>query len=598
MVSLSDDDVKSRAFDYNIIKRFLPYVLIYKKDVFLGFIFIILLTISSLLLPLVIKNIIDQSGCLIGSNCDSIEDAKSSILVGLFQYLGLSILVVISIFMSDSIIEKVGENILLDLRRKMFMHLQDVSISFMDKTDVGRLMSRLQGDVAAMQEALQMSVFAIGDIVLILGIITVLLSMNIQLGLLTIIVMPILVLIRLIWLPHAKKAFLDARIKSSITTSYLAENINGVRTVQSFNRQDFNSKIFESKADDLLKSQLKAAKLSSIMLPTVEGLTGIAFAIIIIVGASLLINDHITTGVMVAYMLLVQRFFEPIRTISMQYNVMQRAMASGYRIFEILDIPVTIKDPSKPLDCPLDGTIKFDKVSFAYVDNNFILTDFDLEIKNGERIGIVGPTGAGKSTISNLIHRFYDTNKGKVILGGVEIRKLTQEYIGKKVGMVLQDPFLFSGSILDNVKYGNPNITIYEIEEAIKLLGIEEFVETLPKGLDTVIGQRGADLSMGQRQLLSILRALLADTQYLILDEATSSIDSYTEKKIQSALDVLLRNRTSITIAHRLATVRKCDRIIVLNSGKIEEIGSHEKLLENKGLYSRLYSLNYSSFDD
>ncbi|MBL40425.1 MAG: multidrug ABC transporter [Chloroflexi bacterium] len=598
MVSLSDDDVKSRAFDYNIIKRFLPYVLIYKKDVFLGFMFIILLTISSLLLPLVIKNIIDQSGCLIGSNCDSIEDAKSSILVGLFQYLGLSILVVISIFMSDSIIEKVGENILLDLRRKMFMHLQDVSISFMDKTDVGRLMSRLQGDVAAMQEALQMSVFAIGDIVLILGIITVLLSMNIQLGLLTIIVMPILVLIRLIWLPHAKKAFLDARIKSSITTSYLAENINGVRTVQSFNRQDFNAKIFESKADNLLKSQLKAAKLSSLMLPTVEGLTGIAFAIIIIVGASLLINDHITTGVMVAYMLLVQRFFEPIRTISMQYNVMQRAMASGYRIFEILDIPVTIKDPSKPLDCPLDGTIKFDKVSFAYVDNNFILTDFDLEIKNGERIGIVGPTGAGKSTISNLIHRFYDANKGKVILGGVEIRKLTQEYIGKKVGMVLQDPFLFSGSILDNVKYGNPNITIYEIEEAIKLLGIEEFVETLPKGLDTVIGQRGADLSMGQRQLLSILRALLADTQYLILDEATSSIDSYTEKKIQSALDILLRNRTSITIAHRLATVRKCDRIIVLNSGKIEEIGSHEKLLNNEGLYSRLYGLNYSSFDD
>ena len=598
MVSLSDDDVKSRAFDYNIIKRFLPYVLIYKKDVFLGFMFIILLTISSLLLPLVIKNIIDQSGCLIGSNCDSIEDAKSSILVGLFQYLGLSILVVISIFMSDSIIEKVGENILLDLRRKMFMHLQDVSISFMDKTDVGRLMSRLQGDVAAMQEALQMSVFAIGDIVLILGIITVLLSMNIQLGLLTIIVMPILVLIRLIWLPHAKKAFLDARIKSSITTSYLAENINGVRTVQSFNRQDFNAKIFESKADDLLKSQLKAAKLSSLMLPTVEGLTGIAFAIIIIVGASLLINDHITTGVMVAYMLLVQRFFEPIRTISMQYNVMQRAMASGYRIFEILDIPVTIKDPSKPLDCPLDGTIKFDKVSFAYVDNNYILTDFDLEIKNGERIGIVGPTGAGKSTISNIIHRFYDANKGKVILGGVEIRKLTQEYIGKKVGMVLQDPFLFSGSILDNVKYGNPNITIYEIEEAVKLLGIEEFVETLPKGLDTVIGQRGADLSMGQRQLLSILRALLADTQYLILDEATSSIDSYTEKKIQSALDILLRNRTSITIAHRLATVRKCDRIIVLNSGKIEEIGSHEKLLKNKGLYSRLYGLNYSSFDD
>tara|TARA_B100001250_G_scaffold203539_1_gene174592 strand:+ start:6191 stop:7987 length:1797 start_codon:yes stop_codon:yes gene_type:complete len=598
MVSLSDENIKSRAFDYNIVKRFLPYVAIYKKDVLIGFGFILLLTISSLLLPLVIKNIIDQSGCLVGSSCESVEDAKSAILIGLLQYLGLSVLVVISIFMSDSIIEKVGENILLDLRRKMFMHLQDVSISFMDKTDVGRLMSRLQGDVAAMQEALQMSVFAIGDLVLIFGIVTVLLSMNVQLGILTILVMPILVLIRLIWLPHAKTAFLDARIKSSVATSYLAENINGVRTIQSFNRQEYNGKIFESKAKDLLKSQLKAAKLSSIMLPTVEGLTGIAFAIIIIVGASLVINDHITTGVMVAYMLLVQRFFEPIRTISMQYNVMQRAMASGYRIFEVLDIPVTIKDPAKPLDCPLDGSIKFDKVSFAYVDDNYILKNFDLEIKDGERIGIVGPTGAGKSTISNLIHRFYDANKGKVILGGVEIRKLTQEYIGKKVGMVLQDPFLFSGSILDNVRYGNPKVTIDEIQKAVNLLGIEEFIDTLPEGLNTIIGQRGSDLSMGQRQLLSILRALLADTQYLILDEATSSIDSYTEKKIQSALDVLLQNRTSITIAHRLATVRKCDRIIVLNAGKIEEVGNHKQLLKNEGLYSKLYSLNYSSFDD
>ena len=273
-------------------------------------------------------------------------------------------------------------------------------------------------------------------------------------------------------------------------------------------------------------------------------------------------------------------------------------MASGYRIFEVLDIPVTIKDPAKPLDCPLDGSIKFDKVSFAYVDDNYILKNFDLEIKDGERIGIVGPTGAGKSTISNLIHRFYDANKGKVILGGVEIRKLTQEYIGKKVGMVLQDPFLFSGSILENVRYGNPKETIDEIQKAVNLLGIEEFIDTLPEGLNTIIGQRGADLSMGQRQLLSILRALLADTQYLILDEATSSIDSYTEKKIQSALDVLLQNRTSITIAHRLATVRKCDRIIVLNAGKIEEVGNHKQLLKNEGLYSKLYSLNYSSFDD
>jgi len=598
MVSLSDEDIRSRSFDYNIIKRFMPYVMVYKKDVFLGFFFILLLTGASLLIPLVVKNLIDKSDCLVGASCQDIDQVKNSIFIGLLQFLGLSVIVASSIFLSDSIIEKVGENILLDLRKKMFMHLQDVSISFMDKTDVGRLMSRLQGDVAAMQEALQTSVFAIGDFVLICGIITVLLSMNLQLGIMTLLVMPLMVIVRMFWLPRAREAFLDARVKSSAATSYLAENINGIRTIQSFNRQQFNALVYENKANELLRAQLRASKFSSLMLPTVETLTGISFAIIIIVGASLVINDKITAGVMVAYMLLVQRFFDPIRTISMQYNSMQRAMASGYRIFEVLDIPVTIKDPKKPLDCPLDGSIKFDNVSFAYVERNYILSDFNLTIENGERIGIVGPTGAGKSTISNLIHRFYDTNKGKVILGGVEIRKLSQEYIGKKVGMVLQDPFLFSGSILDNVKYGNKDVSLNDVEKATKELGMTDFINSLDDGFNTVIGQRGSDLSMGQRQLLSILRALVADTQYLILDEATSSIDSYTEKKIQKALDILLQNRTSITIAHRLATVRKCDKIIVLNAGKVEEIGSHEQLLGNQGLYSNLYNLNYSSFDD
>ncbi len=598
MVSLSDEDIRSRSFDYNIIKRFMPYVAVYKRDVFIGFFFILLLTISSLLLPLVVKNLIDQSSCLVGSSCEDIDLVKSGLFTGLLQFLGLAAVISVSIFLSDSIIERVGENILLDLRQKMFMHLQDVSISFMDKTDVGKLMSRLQGDVAAMQEALQMSVFAIGDLVLICGIISVLLAMNIQLGILTIIVMPLMILIRMIWLPKARIAFLDARTKSSAATSYLAENINGIRTIQSFNRQEYNSKIYEKKATDLLKAQLRAAKLSSLMLPTVETLTGMSFAIIIIVGANLVINDHITAGVMVAYILLVQRFFDPIRTISMQYNAMQRAMASGYRIFEVLDIPVTIKDPKKPLDCPLDGSIKFENVNFAYVDDNYILKDFNLTIENGQRIGIVGPTGAGKSTISNLIHRFYDTNRGKVLLGGVEIKKFSQEYIGKKVGMVLQDPFLFSGTVLDNVRYGKFDVSIDEIKKSSELLGMTDFINSLENGYDTVIGQRGSDLSMGQRQLLSILRALVANTQYLILDEATSSIDSYTEKKIQKALDVLLSDRTSITIAHRLATVRKCDQIIVLNAGKIEETGSHQELLDNKGLYSKLYNLNYSSFDD
>ena len=534
MVQLSDEDIRARSWDYNVVTRFIPFVRPYKKDAFKGLFFVLSLTIASLFIPLVIKDMIDDAGCIISSSCQNPVDVQNALLYGLIKFLGLSAIIGFSIFMSESIIERMGEKILLDMRTSMFLHLQNVSISFMDKTDIGRLMSRLQGDVAAMQEALQMSVFAIGDFVLLIGIISVLLIMNVQLGILTILIIPILILIRLIWLPRAKKAFLDARIKSSLATSYLAENINGVRTVQSFNRQNYNGKIYEEKASDLFKAQVKATKLSALMMPTVETLTGLAFAIIIIMGANLVINDK----------------------------------------------------------------IKFDNVSFAYVDDNYILRNFNLEIKNGERIGIVGPTGAGKSTISNLIHRFYDANKGKIILGGVDIKKMSQTHIGKNVGMVLQDPFLFSGSILDNVRYGEEKISLDLIKEESIKLGIDEFIQNLPNKYETVIVQRGSDLSMGQRQLLSILRALLADTKYLILDEATSSIDSYTEKKIQSALDVLLTNRTSITIAHRLATVRNCDRIIVLNQGEIIEVGNHEDLLNDKGMYSKLYSLNYSSFDD
>jgi ATP-binding cassette subfamily B protein len=499
---------------------------------------------------------------------------------------------------SQSMSTRLAQKVIFDLRRAMFEHFQTISLSYMDKTHVGRVMSRLQGDVNALQDFLESTTSSIGDIIVLFGIVAVLVTINLKLGLLTLLVLPALIGIRAIWLPFSKKTFRAARDASSIANGALAENISGVRTVQETRREAMNFELYEEKARATMRTQIDSAGLAALMSPTVSILTGIAMAIIIVVGGSEVIGASLALGTMVAYVGYVQRFFEPVRTLSMQYTAFQRAMAAGNRVFEVLDVPVTITD--SPNAVPLSDdtpTIEFEHVTFGYDANRPVLRDVSFKVKPKQVVALVGPTGSGKTSIISLVRRFYEVNEGRVLVGGHDVRDLTLESLGKTIGMVLQDPFLFTGTIEDNIRYAS-GATHEQVVAAAKAVRAHDFIMRLPQGYDTPLGQRGRNISLGQRQLISFARALVIDPKILILDEATANIDSFTELEIQRALKALMSGRTSLVIAHRLATVRDADEIIVLQAGRIVEQGPHDELINNGGLYSTLYNSAHGSFDD
>ncbi len=379
----------------------------------------------------------------------------------------------------------------------------------------------------------------------------------------------------------------------------MAENINGVRTVQETRREAMNFELYEEKARENFEAAVGSAWLAQIMTPTVDILTGVAMACIIVVGGNEVLGGALRVGVLVTFILSVQRFFEPVRLLSMQYTVMQRAMAAGYRIFEVLDVPVTIADaPGAIVLKDIQSTVELDHATFGYAPGRPILHDISLKVEPREVVALVGPTGSGKTSITALVHRFYEVDAGRVLVGGHDVRDVTLSSLGALVGMVLQEPFLFSGTIEENIRYSTSGATRDDVIAAAKAVSAHEFIARLPQGYDSLLGQRGRNLSVGQRQLISFARALVADPQILILDEATANIDSFTEQAIQKALKVLFAGRTCLVIAHRLATVRDADRIIVLNQGRIVEEGPHEALIRNEGLYAKLYASSHGSFDD
>ena len=587
-----DEEVFGAAFSGHVVRRFIKYVAAYKVLLWIAIIAVLVFTISSIAIPLIVKNIFDDA-----LSIDTMSRSKLATMIIVF--LGAVGFNFVSNYLQEIIVGRVAERILIDMRRAMYTHLQSVSLSFMDKTEIGKLMARLQGDVAALQEFLQTAVFAIGDLVLIIGIVGAMIWLDWRLGVMTLSVVPILLIIRIVWLPYARKAFLRARVTSSIVSGALAENINGIRAVQGMSREYTNYDLFDIRASDNLKAATRASKLGVMMLPIVDTLTGASMAIIVIIGGFFVLGGSIEVGVMVAFILFVQRFFDPIRALTMHYNVLQRAMASGERIFEVIDVPVDIKDKPDAVDLnEIDGSIKFENVTFGYLPDQPILKKINFEVKPGETVALVGPTGSGKTSTTALVHRFYDIWEGSVQVGGHDVRDVTQKSLGKNVSMVLQEPFLFSGTIYDNIRYAKHNVTRKEVVSAAQAVGAHEFIMKLPNGYDTELEQRGGNLSLGQRQLISFARAIVADAKILVLDEATASIDSYTEMLIQQALARLMEGRTGMVIAHRLATIRGADRIIVLQDGEIIEMGNHDDLIKNEGLYFRLYSMNYASFDD
>lgn len=587
-----DEEVFGEAFNGQVVSRFVKYVAAYKVLLWVAIAAVLVFTVSSIAIPLIVKNVYD----------DALKEGaadRAKLLTMIIVFLVAVGFNFISNYLQELIVGRVAERILVDMRTAMYEHLQNVSLSFMDKTEIGKLMSRLQGDVAALQEFLQTAVFAIGDLVLLVGIIGAMVWLDWRLGLMTLAVLPVLLIVRVIWLPYARRSFLRARVTSSIVSGALAENINGIRAVQGMSREYVNYDLFDIRATDNLQAANKASKYGVMMLPIVDTLTGAAMAIIVIVGGFFVLGGTVEVGVMVAFVLFVQRFFDPIRALTMHYNVLQRAMASGERIFEVIDVPVDIEDKPNAIELDeIDGSIKFEDVTFGYLPDQPILKNINFEVKPGETVALVGPTGSGKTSTTALVHRFYDIWEGSVKVGGHDVRDVTQTSLGKHVSMVLQEPFLFSGTIYENIIYSKEDATREDVVSAAQAVGAHEFIMKLPDGYETQLEQRGGNLSLGQRQLISFARAIVADAKILVLDEATASIDSYTEMLIQQALQRLMEGRTGMVIAHRLATIRGADRIIVLQDGEIIEQGNHDELMELGGLYSRLYSMNYASFDD
>ena len=587
-----DEEMFGAAFDGHVVRRFFEYVRPYQAKIYLGLAAVLVFTGAQLAIPLVIRYAIDEAIVAGGGSAD---------LLGLAVAVFAAVILVnyAANYLQDRVVSLTGQQVIFDLRRAMFVHLQHVALAFMDKTEIGRMMSRLQGDVNALQEFLENSITAIGDLVLLFGIIIIMLLLDFKLGLLTLSVVPTLLFVRLIWLPRARIAFRRARESNSSANGALAEGIHAVRTVQGMGREAVNFELYKDKARENLASHLRSAKFAQAMIPVVDTLTGAAMGIVVVVGGALVLDGALEIGVIIAFLFYVQRFFDPIRSLTIQYSVMQRAMASGQRIFEVLDVPLAIADKPDALEPEtIEGDIEFEHVTFGYNRNQPVLQDISFTVAHGETVALVGPTGSGKTSITSLLHRFYEVWDGAVKIDGVDVRDYAKASLGRHIAMVLQDPFLFTGTIFENIRYRTTGASRADVERAAKIVGADEFIARLPDGLDTMLQQQGRNLSLGQRQLLSFARALVADARILILDEATANIDSYTEREIQIALARLLEGRTGIVIAHRLATVRGADRIVVLQEGKIAETGTHDALIEKGGLYARLYALNYASFDD
>ncbi len=585
----SDEEIFAQL-DSTVFKRFLYYASPYKKAMVVATLAVIGFTLANLSLPLLIKLAIDGA----------IQDGDTNLLA----VVAIALTVVAALYwltnmLQNILITRVALTVLYDIRADMFLQLQRLAMSFSDKTPIGALMARMFGDVGALQEMLEASIEIIGDFLTLIGIVVILFILDVQLAIVSLAILPMLLFVRLVWQPIARRAFLRMRRNSSIVGVYLDQNVTGIRVIQALNRHRENHNVMGRKVRDFFGSAIRASRLSGLMLPTVEIMTGIALGLVLIVGGNRVLSGAIEVGTMVAFLLYVQRFMEPIRSLTMQYATLQRAVASGHRIFELLDIPLEIQDKpgAKPIGA-VEGRVEFNDVTFGYNPDRPILRNITFAADPGQTIALVGPTGSGKTSITALAHRFYEVQDGSITIDGQDIRDVTQESIGEVMGMVLQEPFLFSQSVLENVRYNTSYATREEVVGACKVIGAHDFVMELEDGYDTILEQRGSNLSVGQRQLLSFARALVSDPKILVLDEATANIDSYTERVVQDALKKLLEGRTALVIAHRLSTIRNADRIVVIQDGEIAEIGTHEKLVSNGGLYSQLWQTNYTSFDD
>ncbi len=627
MASIHEEEVLGKAYDSRLMKRLLTYLRPYRVQVVIALIAIVLKAGADVLGPYLTKVAIDKylaSHTEAHSLLDRFLSPRP--LTGIAQiagiYVGLLLFSFLLEFTQTYIMQWTGQKVMFDLRAQIFRHLQGLHIAFFDRNPVGRLVTRVTTDVDALNEMFTAGVVSIfEDIFVLLGILVIMLNMNWRLALITFAVLPLIFYATSIFRRKVRESYRRIRIAIARINAYLQEHVTGIVVLQLFNREKKSYEQFEKINRTHMDAYKDAIMAHAVYYPVVEVLSATAIACVVWFGGGQVIRNIVSLGVLVAFMQYAQRFFRPIQDLSEKYNILQSAMASSERIFKLLDTSPEIVTPVSPKVAAGSGRIEFDHVWFAYrtmaqaaeeaaskgerlktalqgngdlaLEYDWVLRDVSFTIEPGETVAIVGHTGAGKTTIISLLLRFYDVQKGAILIDGVDIRDMDLNDLRRRYGVVLQDPFLFSGTVADNIRLGSHWIEDQAVENAAEQVNVADFIRSLPGGFSEEVRERGSTLSTGQKQLISFARALAHNPKILILDEATSSVDTETEFRVREALTRMVEGRTSIIIAHRLSTIQRANKIIVMHKGKVREIGSHQQLLANRGIYWKLYQLQY-----
>lgn len=601
MSNQHEEEALGKAYDARLMRRLLLYMRPYKWRVVLALTLTLAVTPLELAPPKLFQVAVDRFLVPASHQLLGIKESQRGLIWVSVIYMLVLLFDFLAQYLQIRIMQRVGQQTMYDMRREIFAHIQRLSMSYFDRNPVGRLVTRVTTDVDALNDLFAAGVVTmINDFFLLAVMVGVLLYLNWRLALAALAVLPLILIVTFVFRKFVREA--NRRIRTAIAriNAFLQEYISGMSIVQIFNRERKARVEFAKRNRDHMLAYKDAILAFAFFYPTVEFLGVAAIALILWVGGLSVLSNTLTLGVLVAFMQYAQRFFRPIQDLSEKFNILQSAMAASERIFRLLDEPVAISsDPNAiPLHNPR-GEIEFRNVWFSYRDSpdpsdeDWVLRDVSFRVAPGQTIAIVGHTGAGKTTLISLLLRFYDIQRGQILLDGVDIRTIELQDLRRQFGIVLQDPFLFTGTIESNIKLGTPGIDRATVEHAVDEIGLGDFVRVLPEGVNTAVNERGSTLSVGQRQLISFARALAHNARFLILDEATSSVDTKTELQIREALNRLLSGRTALVIAHRLSTIQHADRILVFHKGRLREQGAHQELLALRGIYYRLYQLQY-----